>query len=81
MALLVKVEKKCVTVFDADKIFMFDTDKHYFESKFTTEMSYVGPTYIMYVGITLFQCYPSNMSYVGPTLCQHVGSTEAQRAS
>ena len=80
MVLSVKV--KCVTVFDADKIFMFDTDKHYFASKLTTDMSvYVGPTYTMYVGITLFQCYPSNMSYVGSTLRQHGGPTEAQRAS
>ena len=83
MALSIKVEKKkCVTVFDADEIFMFDTDKHYFASKLTTDMSvYVGPTYTMYVGITLIQCYPSYMSYVGPTLRQHVGPTEAQRAS
>ena len=82
MALSVKVEKKCITVFDADKMFMFDTDKNYFASKLTTDMSvYVGPTYTMYVGITLFQCYLSNMSYVGPTLCQYVGLTEAQRAS
>ena len=65
MALSVKVEK-CVTVFDADNIFMFDTDKRYFASKLTTDMSvYVEPTYTMYDGITLFQCYPSNMSYVG----------------
>ena len=64
---------------------MFDMDKHYFASKLTTDMSvYIGPTYTMYIGITLFQCYPSNniiMSYVGPTLRQHVGPTEAQRAS
>ena len=61
---------------------MFDTDIHYFASKLTTDMSvYIGPTYTMYVGITLFQCYPSNMSYVGPTLRHHVGPTEAQRAS
>ena len=66
-------------MFDADKISMFDMDKHYFALKLTTDMSvYAGP---MYVGITLFQCYPSNMSYVGPTLCQHVGPKEAQRAS
>ena len=38
MGLSVKVEK-CVTVFDADKIFMFDTDKRYFASKLTTDMS------------------------------------------
>ena len=82
MALSVKVEKKCITVFNADKIFMFDTDKHYFASKLTTDMSvYVGPTYTMYVGITLFQCYLSNMSYIGPTLRQHVVPTEAQWAS
>ena len=81
MASSVKVEI-CVIVFDADKIFMFDTDKHYFASKLTTDMSvYVWPTYTMYAGIMLFQCYPSNMSYVGPTLRQHVGLTEAQRAS
>ena len=60
---------------------MFDTDKN-FASKLTTDMSvYVGPTYTMYVGTMLFQCYPSNMSYVGPTLRLHVGSTEAQRVS
>ena len=42
--------KKCVTVFDADKFFMFDMDKHYFVSKLITDMSvYVGPTYLMYV--------------------------------
>ena len=71
----------CVTVFGADKIFMFDTDAHYFASKLTTDMSvYVGPMYTMYVGITLFQCYPSNMSYVGQPLRQDVGPTEAQRA-
>ena len=35
---------------------MFDTDKHYFASKLTTDMSvYVGPTYTVYVGVTLFQ--------------------------
>ena len=68
-------------MFDADEIFMFDTDKH-FASKLTTDMSvYVGPMYTMYVGITLFQCYLSNMSYAGPTLRQHVGPMEAQRAS
>ena len=82
MALSVKIEKKCVTVFDADKMFMFDTDKHYFASKLTTDMSvYVRPTYTMYVGIAFFQCYPSNMSYIDPTLRQYVGPTEAQRAS
>ena len=65
-------------MFDVDKIVMFDTDKHYFAPKLTTDMSiYVGPTYIMYVVITLFQRYPSNMSYVGTTLCQHIGPTEA----
>ena len=69
-------------MFDADEIIMFDTDKHYFASKLTTDMSvYVGPTYTMYVGITLLQCYPSNISYVGPTLREHVGPTEAQQAS
>ena len=61
---------------------MFDTDKHYFAFKLTTDMSVnVGPTYTMHVGITLFQCYPSKMSYVGSTLRQHGGPTEAQRAS
>ena len=81
MALSVKV-KICVAVFDADKIFMFVMDKHYFTSKLTTDMSvYVGPTYTMYVGITLFQCYPSYMSYVGTMSRQHVGPTEAKQAS
>ena len=61
---------------------MFDTDKHYFASKMTTDMSvYDGPTYTMNVGIRLFQRYQFNMSYVGTTLRQHVGPTEAQRAS
>ena len=61
---------------------MFDTDKHYFVSKLTTDMSvYVWPTYTMYVGIALFQRYPFNMSYTGTKLRQHVGPTEAQRAS
>ena len=72
-------------VFGADKIFMFDTDKHYFASKLTTDMSvYVGPVYTMYAGITLFQCYPSNMSYVGTTskltLGQRYFTTLAQRS-
>ena len=85
MALSVKVEKKCVTEFDADKIFIIDTDKHYFSSKLTTDMSvYVRPTYTMYVGITLFQCYLSNMFYRGPTskltLGQRYFTTLAQRS-
>ena len=41
----------------------------------------VGPTYGMYVGPTLYQCYMSNMSYVGTTLRKHVGPTMAQRAN
>ena len=61
---------------------MFDTDKYYFASKLTTDISvYVGPMYSMYVGITLFQDYPFNISYVGTALRQHVGPKEAQRAS
>ena len=55
-------------------------DKHYFASKLTTDISvYVGPTFTMYVGITLFQCYhvkyvlrwpnvaPIRWPYGGPT--------------
>ena len=34
---------------------MFDTDKNSFASKLTIDMLvYIGPTYTMYVGITLF---------------------------
>ena len=65
---------------------MFDTDKHYFASKLTTDMSvYVGPTYTMYVGITLFQCYipvkyvlrwpnvaPTRWPYGGPKVNEQV---------
>ena len=62
-------------------MFDTDTDKHYFASKLTTDMSvYVGPTYTMYVGISLCQCYPSNMSCVDTTSHQQIGPTEAQRA-
>ena len=43
--------------------------------------TYVGPTYAMYVGPTLYQRYMSNMSYVGATLRQHVGPTMVQRAN
>ena len=57
-------------MFGADKIFMFDMDKHYIASKLTIDMSvYIGPTYTMYIGRTLFQCYSSNMSYC--KLAQH----------
>ena len=52
MALSVKVEKKCVTVFDADKMFMFDTDKHYFASKLTTDMLVYHMTVKLFSEIT-----------------------------
>ena len=41
----------------------------------------VGPTYGMYVGVTLYQRYMSNMSYVGALLRQHAGPTMTQRAN
>ena len=66
-------------MFDTDIFFfMFDTDKHYFASKLTTDMSvYVGPTYTMYVGITLFQLTHS----ICPTLAQRCANTLALRRS
>ena len=69
-------------VFDADKIFMFDTDKHYFASKLMTDMwVYIGPTYTKYVGIYTNVVTVLPVQHVGTTSHQHVGPMEAQGAS